>query len=70
MNDALEAVAPLFRAPSAGREAVRAAQLIDATVAALPAAQRASLAQTGLGFAVQRWPDRDEHVAQIEAVLS
>ena len=56
MNDALEAVAPLFRAPSAGREAVRAAQLIDATVAALPAAPR--------------WPHRDEHVAQIEAVLS
>ena len=70
VNDTLEAVAPLFRASTAGREAVRAARLADAAVAALSAAQRASLARSGLSFAVQRWPHRDEHVAQIEAVLA
>ena len=70
VNDTLEAVAPLFCASPAGREAVRAARLVDATVADLSADQRASLAENGLAFAVQRWPHRDEHVAQIEAVLA
>ena len=70
VNDTLKAVAPIFRASSAGREAVRAAQLVDATVAALSAEQHASLAQNGLSFAVRRWPHRDEHVAQIAAALS
>ena len=69
VNDTLEAVAPLLRGEAAGREAVRAAMLADATVAGLSEAQRASLAGEGVGFAVQRWQHREDHIAQIEAVL-
>lgn len=69
-NDTLEVVASLFRVSAAGLEAVRAAQLVDATVAGLPPAQRAAPLENGLRFAVQRWHHHHEHVAQIEAVLS
>ncbi|MCY3887560.1 MAG: hypothetical protein OXG19_07675 [Chloroflexi bacterium] len=70
VNDTLEAVAPLVSASSAGLEAVRAAQLVDGTLAALSAAHRASLAEDGLSFAVERWRHRHDHIAQIEAALS
>ncbi|MXY88834.1 MAG: hypothetical protein F4Y92_08245 [Dehalococcoidia bacterium] len=69
VNDTLEAVAPLLRGEAAGQEAVRAAMLVDATVAGLSEAQRMSLAEEGVGFAVQRWQHREDHIAQIEAVL-
>lgn len=69
VNDTLEAVAPLLHASRAGSEAVRAAELVDATVAGLTAAQRAELFEQEVGFAVERWRHREDHIAQIEAVL-
>ena len=62
-------VALFLHASRAGSEAVRAAELVDATVAGLTAAQRAELFEQEVGFAVERWRHREDHVAQIEAVL-
>ncbi len=69
VNGTLEAVAPMLHGPAAGLEAVRAARLVDATVAGLSEGQRTSLIGEGVGFAVQRWLHREDHIAQIEAVL-
>ena len=69
VNDTLEAVALLVSASGAVSEAVSAARMVDATVAALSAGQRAALGAEGLGFAIQRWQHRDDHIAQIEAVV-
>ena len=51
-------------------EAVRAAEAVDAQLAALPPARRDALLAGGCGFAVERWRHRDEHIAQIERALS
>ena len=69
-NDTLAALAPLLRADVVGAQAVRASELVDATLASLPAAERESLVSEGLGFAIERWRHRDDHIAQIEVVLS
>ena len=69
VNDTLETVAPMLSAAATGPEAVRGAELVDATVAGLTDAQRDSLVAEGLGWAVERWRHREEHIAQIEAVL-
>ena len=69
VNDTLEALASIIRPDTVGPEAVRAAELVDATLAGLSAAQRDALVADGLGFAVERWRHRDDHIAQIEAVL-
>ena len=69
VNDTLEIVAPMLSAGATGPEAVRGAELVDATVAGLSQAQRESLVAEGLAWAVERWRHREEHIAQIEAVL-
>ena len=69
VNDTLESLASVLRPDTVGPEAVRAAELLDATLAGLSAARRDSLVAEGLGFAVERWQHRHDHIAQIEAVL-
>jgi len=69
VNDTLETVAPMLSAEATGHEAVRGAELVDATVARLSEAQRESLVAEGLAWAVERWRHREDHIAQIEAVL-
>ena len=68
-NATLEAIAPLFHGDAVGPMAVRAAERADAALRALTPVQRAALLEAGLGFAVERWRHRDEHMAQIEAVV-
>ena len=68
-NPTLEVIAPLFRGDAVGPMAVRAAERADAALRALTPAQRAALLEAGLAFAVERWRHRDEHAAQIEAVV-
>ncbi|MCY3602761.1 MAG: hypothetical protein OXH12_06730 [Chloroflexi bacterium] len=69
-NATLEAIAPLFDAGAAGDMAVRAAEQLDATLEALTADQLESLRHEGFAYAIERWRHREDHVAQIEAVLS
>ena len=68
-NPALEAIAPLLdpRATAAAVEAL--ARQLDDTIAGLTAGQRAELVAAGSGYAVRRWAHREDHIAQIEAVL-
>ncbi len=68
-NATLEAIAPLFDAGEAGAIAVRAAEQLDATLEVLTGDQLESLRQTGFAYAIERWRHREDHVAQIEAVL-
>ena len=68
-NATLEAIAPLFHGDAVGPMAVRAAERADAALRALTPAQRDALLEEGLDFAVERWRHRDEHMAQIEAVV-
>ena len=68
-NATLESMAPLFRADAAGAIAVNAAERLDATLGSLTAEQHDSLRQAGFAYAIERWPHRAEHLAQIEAVL-
>ena len=68
-NATLEAIASLFDAGEAGAIAVRAAEQLDATLEALTGDQLESLRQTGFAYAIERWRHREDHVAQIEAVL-
>ncbi|MXX19767.1 MAG: hypothetical protein F4X03_00620 [Dehalococcoidia bacterium] len=68
-NATLEAIAPLFDAGEAGAIAVQAAEQLDATLEALTGDQLESLRQTGFAYAIERWRHREDHVAQIEAVL-
>ena len=68
-NATLEAIAPLFDAGEAGAIAVRAAEQLDATLEALTGDQLESLRQSGVAYAIERWRHREDHVAQIEAVL-
>ena len=69
VNDTLETVAAMLSAEATGSEAVRGAELVDATVAGLTEAQCESLIADGLDWAVERWRHREDHIAQIEAVL-
>ncbi|MXY36614.1 MAG: hypothetical protein F4052_01195 [Dehalococcoidia bacterium] len=68
-NATLEAIAPLFDAGAAGDMAVQAAEQLDATLQALTGDQLESLRQEGVAYAIERWRHREDHVAQIEAVL-
>ena len=68
-NATLEAIAPLFDAGEAGAIAVQAAERLDATLEALTGDQLESLRQEGVAYAIERWRHREDHVAQIEAVL-
>ena len=70
VNEALDAVAPLLAPGRAGAEAVRAAALLDETLAALATAEWDALVAAGEGYALERWRHRDEHIAQIEAGLT
>ena len=69
VNEALEAIASLVDADAAAATAVEAATRLDATVEGLGEARRAALREAGGGYAVGRWPHREEHAAQIEAAL-
>lgn len=42
---------------------------VDATIAGLTAEQRAALVDAGFGYVIARWAHREDHIAQIEAVL-
>ena len=69
-NATLVAMAPLFRSKAVGEIAVSAAERLDATLQGLTAEQRDSLREAGLGYAIDRWQHREEHLAQIDAVLA
>ena len=69
-NATLEAIAPLFDTGAAGDMAVRAAEQLDATLEALTGDQLEALRRAGVAYAIERWRHREDHVAQIEAVLS
>ena len=68
-NATLEAIAPLFDAGAVGAIAVRAAEQLDTTLESLTSDQLESLRQEGLAYAIERWRHREDHVAQMEAVL-
>ena len=69
VNPTLEAIAGMFDAEAAARTAVEAAAAVDAAAATLTAEERAALRDAGQEYAFRRWPHREEHSAQIEAVL-
>lgn len=69
-NATLEEIAPLFDTGAAGDMAVRAAEQLDATLEALTGDQLEALRQAGVAYAIERWRHREDHAAQIEAVLS
>ena len=68
-NAALELIAGSFGPEAVAAAAVEAAARLDATATDLTAGQRAALREAGQEFAFRRWPHREEHIAQIEAVL-
>ena len=68
-NAALELIAGSFGREAVAAAAVEAAARLDATATDLTAGQRAALREAGQEFAFRRWPHREEHIAQIEAVL-
>ena len=69
VNAALEAIAPLLDPAAAATSAAATARQLDATIAGLTAGQRAELVAAGSGYAIRRWAHREDHIAQIEAVL-
>ena len=69
-NATLEAIAPLFSPSIAGDIAVKAAEQLDDAIGSLTTEQQDALHEAGFAYAIERWPHRDEHLAQIEAVLS
>ncbi len=70
VNQTLEAIAAMFDPAAAGPAAVEAAARLDATSLGLSAEQRAALREAGQEYTFRRWPHREEHIAQIEAVLA
>ena len=68
-NAALELIAGSFDPETVGSVAVEAAEGLDAAALGLTAEQRTALREAGQEFAFRRWPHREEHIAQIEAVL-
>ncbi len=68
-NATLESIVGLFDPNAAGPTAVEAAERLDATSRGLSVEQRSALRDAGQEYAFRRWPHREEHVAQIEAVL-
>ena len=68
-NAALEAVAGMLDPETVGSVAVEAAEGLDAAALGLTAEQRTALREAGQEYAFRRWPHREEHIAQIEAVL-
>ena len=68
-NAALELIAGSFGPETVASAAVEAAARLDTTATDLTAGQRAALREAGQEFAFRRWPHREEHIAQIEAVL-
>ena len=69
INAALEAIARLVDPAAVVAAAVRAAEQVDASVASLTHDQREELRSGGYAYAIRRWGHREEHLAQIEAVL-
>lgn len=68
-NATLEGIAPLFDAGAVGAFAVRAAEQVDATLETLTGDQIEALRRSGVAYAIERWRHREDHVAQIEAIL-
>ncbi len=68
-NATLEAVAGMLDPETVGSMAVEAAEGLDAAALGLTANQRTALREAGQEYAFRRWPHREEHIAQIEAVL-
>ena len=69
VNPTLEAMASTLDpvATAAAVEGISAR--VDATIAGLTDEQRAELIDAGFGYVVARWEHREDHIAQIEAVL-
>ena len=69
VNAALESIAPAFDPNTVGEAAVSAAAELDAAIASLTAEQLDDLRESGLSYAVERAPHREEHLQQIERTL-
>lgn len=69
VNPTLEAIAAMFDPAAVGPAAVEAAERLDATSMGLSAEQLSALRDAGQEYTFRRWPHREEHIAQIEAVL-
>ena len=69
-NATLESIAPLFSPSIAGDIAVKAAEQLDDAIDKLTTEQQHAVREAGHTYAIERWPHRDEHLSQIEAVLS
>jgi DinB superfamily len=68
-NPALDATAKAINPSAVGALAVEAAKQVDAAVAAARPGVFAALPSGGPAFPVERFNHREEHIAQIEAVL-
>ena len=69
MNPTLEAMAPTLDPAATAAAVEQLSARVDATIAGLSAEQRAALVDAGFGYVVARWAHREDHIAQIEAVL-
>ena len=69
VNSSLEAIAGLLDPAAVAASVAAIAARLDATAEGLTAEQRAELAAAGFAYAISRWEHREDHIAQIEAVL-
>ena len=69
VNPALEAMASTLDPVATAAAVEEISARVDATLAALSDEQRAQLVDGGFGYVVGRWAHREDHIAQIEAVL-
>ena len=69
MNPTLEAMALTLDPVATAAAVEEVSARVDATIAGLSADERAELADAGFGYVVARWAHREDHIAQIEAVL-
>lgn len=69
VNPALEALASTIDPVATAGAVEEISARVDATIAGLSAEQRAQLVDAGFGYVVARWAHREDHIAQIEAVL-
>lgn len=69
MNPTLEAMAPTLDPTATAAAVEQLSARVDATIAGLSAERRDQLVGAGFGYVVARWAHREDHIAQIEAVL-
>ncbi len=68
-NEALEPLLALLDPDAVGDLVVEAAQAVDELVATLSEAQIAAVLGGEHAYVVRRWRHREEHIAQVEAVI-